>query len=53
MSKNICNHERIYQDEPRDGGGAYYKCVSPECPNQIDPDDWENEHNKAWDWWQK
>lgn len=47
-----CNHPRIFQDEPRDGGGAWYRCTNPKCAKVIDPDDWEAEHDKEWDWYQ-
>ena len=48
---SACWHPRIEQDEPRDGGGAWYRCMNPKCYKIIDPDDWEAEHDKAWDWW--
>lgn len=44
-----CIHSHIEQDEPRDGGGAWYRCVA--CFKIQDPDDWENENDKSWDWW--
>lgn len=52
-NQSECKHFRIEQDEPRDGGGAWYRCYNKHCHMIVDPDDWENEHDKAWDWWMK
>ena len=52
VHKEICAHEKIYVDEPRDLGGAYYRCL--ECREPI-PDvlDWEWEHDRNWDWYEE
>lgn len=51
VSNYECTHPRIEADEPRDGGGAWYRCINANCYQIVDPDDWESEHDKNWDWW--
>lgn len=47
-----CMHTRIEQDEPRDEGGAYYRCANPKCHVLVDPQEWEYKHGKNWNWYE-